>query len=47
MATLAGYLVDARGREIALAILVNGSNLPVATVREAIDGIVRALAAGL
>ena len=47
VATLAGYLVDARGREIALAILVNGSNLPVATVREAIDGIVRALAAGL
>ena len=42
--TLAGYLVDQAGREIAFAILANGSNLPGSTVRGAIDGVVRVLA---
>ena len=41
---LAGYLVDQAEREIAFAILANGSNLPGSTVRSAIDGIVRVLA---
>ncbi len=44
--TFAGYLTDARGREIAFAVMVNGSNLPGATVRNGIDAVVRLLAAG-
>ena len=47
VAALAGYLIDDRGREVAFAILVNGSNLPGATVRAAIDRIVRSMVAGL
>jgi D-alanyl-D-alanine carboxypeptidase/D-alanyl-D-alanine-endopeptidase (penicillin-binding protein 4) len=45
VASLAGFLIDDRGREIAFAILVNGSNVSGATVRGAIDRMVRALAA--
>ena len=45
VSTLAGYLVDERGREIAFAVMVNASNLPGATVREGIDAVVRLLAA--
>ena len=45
VSTLAGYLTDARGRDVAFAVLVNGSNLPGAPVRDAIDTIVRAIAA--
>ena len=44
VAALAGYLIDQVGREIAVVVLVNGSNLPGSTVRGAIDGIIRALA---
>ena len=43
---LAGYLTDARGREVAFAVMVNGSNLPGATVRDGIDAVVRLLSAG-
>jgi serine-type D-Ala-D-Ala carboxypeptidase/endopeptidase (penicillin-binding protein 4) len=46
VAALAGYVVDARGREIVFAILVNASNLPAAATRPAIDAIVRLLAEG-
>jgi D-alanyl-D-alanine carboxypeptidase/D-alanyl-D-alanine-endopeptidase (penicillin-binding protein 4) len=41
---LAGYVVDARGREIVFAILANASNLPGAAARQAIDDVVRMLA---
>jgi D-alanyl-D-alanine carboxypeptidase/D-alanyl-D-alanine-endopeptidase (penicillin-binding protein 4) len=44
VSALAGYVTDERGREIAFAILVNASNLPGATSRQAIDAIVRLLA---
>ncbi|MSR36966.1 MAG: D-alanyl-D-alanine carboxypeptidase/D-alanyl-D-alanine-endopeptidase [Gemmatimonadetes bacterium] len=44
--TFAGYLIDARDREIAFAVMVNGSNLPAVTVRDGIDAVVRLLAAG-
>jgi D-alanyl-D-alanine carboxypeptidase/D-alanyl-D-alanine-endopeptidase (penicillin-binding protein 4) len=44
---LAGYLIDDRNREIAFAVMVNGSNLPGATVRAVVDRIVRSLASGL
>ena len=44
VSALAGYVTDGRGREIAFAVLVNASNLPAATTRQAIDEIVRALA---
>jgi D-alanyl-D-alanine carboxypeptidase/D-alanyl-D-alanine-endopeptidase (penicillin-binding protein 4) len=43
--SLAGYVVDERGREIVFAIVVNASNLPAASTRQAIDAIVRLLAA--
>ena len=42
--SLAGYLVDQRGREVAFAVMVNGANLPAAAVRETIDAVVRDLA---
>ncbi|MSR36417.1 MAG: hypothetical protein EXR95_07205 [Gemmatimonadetes bacterium] len=44
VSALAGYVTNTRGREIVFAILVNGSNLPAATTRPAIDAIVRLLA---
>jgi D-alanyl-D-alanine carboxypeptidase/D-alanyl-D-alanine-endopeptidase (penicillin-binding protein 4) len=46
VASLAGFLIDDEGREIAFAILVNGSNVSGATVHGAIDRLVRALAGG-
>lgn len=46
VSALAGYLLDAGGREVAFAILVNGANLPALPVREAIDAIVRRLTSG-
>ena len=46
VSALAGYLLDAGGREVAFAILVNGANLPAVSVRDAIDAIVRRLASG-
>lgn len=42
--SLSGYLVGHRGREVVFSILSNGSGLPSARVREAIDDVVRALA---
>ena len=42
--SLAGYLIDRRGREIAFAVMVNGANLPAAAVREGIDAVVLGLA---
>ena len=44
--SLAGYLIDRRGREIAFAVIVNGANVPAAAVREGIDAVVRGLADG-
>ena len=46
VAALAGYVIDEGGREIALAVLVNGSNLPAPRTRAAIDRIVRLVASG-
>jgi serine-type D-Ala-D-Ala carboxypeptidase/endopeptidase (penicillin-binding protein 4) len=42
--SLSGYLVAASGRELAFAILTNGSGLPSTTVRSAIDDMVLAFA---
>lgn len=43
---LSGYLVTSGGREIVFAILTNGANLPAREVRDRIDALVGALAAG-
>lgn len=42
--SLSGYLVGDDGREVVFSILSNGSGLPSARVRDAIDDVVRALA---
>jgi len=42
--SLAGFVTDKRGREIAFAVMVNGANLPAAAVREGIDAVVLELA---
>ena len=42
--SLAGYVIDRRGREIAFAVMVNGANLPATAVREGIDAVVLGLA---
>jgi D-alanyl-D-alanine carboxypeptidase len=42
--SLSGYLVGEEGREIVFSILSNGSGLPSAEVRAAIDDVVNALA---
>lgn len=42
--SLSGYLVGNGGREVVFSILSNGSGLPSARVREAIDDVVRVLA---
>ena len=44
--SLAGYLIDGRGREIAFAVMVNGANLPASAVRAGIDAVVLDLAGG-
>lgn len=46
VAALAGYVTDARGRDVAFAVLVNASNLPGAAARQAIDAVVRLIAYG-
>jgi D-alanyl-D-alanine carboxypeptidase/D-alanyl-D-alanine-endopeptidase (penicillin-binding protein 4) len=43
---LSGYLTTGDGRELSFSILTNASGVPAARVRDAIDAIVRALAAG-
>ena len=42
--SIAGYVTDRRGREIAFAVMVNGANLPAAVVRDGIDAVVLELA---
>lgn len=42
--SLSGYFIGADGREYLFSILSNGSGLPAATVRGAIDEVVRAMA---
>jgi D-alanyl-D-alanine carboxypeptidase/D-alanyl-D-alanine-endopeptidase (penicillin-binding protein 4) len=42
--SLSGFVTTGRGRELAFAIFTNGSGLPSATVRQAIDAIVLAIA---
>jgi serine-type D-Ala-D-Ala carboxypeptidase/endopeptidase (penicillin-binding protein 4) len=42
--SLSGYFLAADGREYLFSILTNGSGLPAATMRAAIDQVVRAMA---
>ncbi len=42
--SLSGYIVTDGGRTLAFSILTNGSGLPAAAVRQAIDAIVAAIA---
>jgi serine-type D-Ala-D-Ala carboxypeptidase/endopeptidase (penicillin-binding protein 4) len=42
--TLSGYFLTADGRDILFSVLSNGSGQPAATVRTAIDDVVRAMA---
>jgi D-alanyl-D-alanine carboxypeptidase len=43
---LSGYLVTDGGRQVVFSILTNGSGLPAASVRSAMDDVVRILARG-
>jgi D-alanyl-D-alanine carboxypeptidase/D-alanyl-D-alanine-endopeptidase (penicillin-binding protein 4) len=43
--SLSGYLTTDSGRELVIVVLSNGSGLPARTVRDAMDALVRSLAA--
>ena len=43
VASLSGYLRTRDGRDLAFSIMTNGSGLPSAPVRRAIDDVVRAI----